>query len=633
MGVNQKIDFGAPLQTALADAQRILDAMDLRAKIHVDVETGTVSGGIGVDAAMARTEKAAAEASKVIGGGSDQAGPLAPGADLVDAMRRVVKGMEDLAKSMGSGNSGGGGRRGGKKAGEGSDSGPESGSDGYVNPYIAQGLVQNPLSTLKSSMISSMMGGAGGVPPGMMGDIFGGSKGFSLGKALAAPVGSGAWASPLASGALTAAVPIAAFAGTMKMQMSQAEEGGQDATDWRNDLRLGRGMGVNWRSAMYANEFQSRRDIDLEDVKSLSGSMNVGFNTAYQGSQGAWGWGSQMQRGVNTALTIGAAPGAVGSVMGAAVRSGTLDLQSPDWAKNMNQTLGLIEQWTKSARDSGFSTSEALAKMAGLSSMQGAATGGIVTAAAQRSLLSMDRNIAAGLPSEIRRPGTEMVEKELMSAPSGDTQTVQMMNEMVGSDGQLTETGRNWAVESLGESGVASMEKNMGKSSGVFIAQQVISKGGVGAARARTSMIQGMMTSGRSGLAISSVAGSGNNLAASLAMDSIRSGDLFKKNFYNQEGGEEINIGHKIVGEGDNVDMMGKLGLAKMAQVHTVLTGMLSDTSAGLLKLSKDLDVMSRSTMRAIDEMRNAEARVKTIGEYRSETSLLHNLTHQPGRP
>jgi hypothetical protein len=503
MALSEPLRLGDKLREALADAQKVLDSTDLRGKVKLEMVSAGPSVS-SVESSMDRTEADAKHtASESQGGGVESTGPLSPNDRLLTALEKLIKSMDGVPDAMEKGTSGRGRPRKGPAVGE--APGEES-SPGYLNPYILQGMVTNPLGTGRSLMGSVMSGGSGmgmKAPDWLKGAMEGSGGEFSVGRALGAPTlagegGAATYMSGGAIGAAGAATFLASFLATLKIQENIAGDRAKDAGARVADYRMGNATGVNFRAGAWRNEFQSRDDVDIQDVQGLMQSSGVGWGRM-QDRVGPQGMVGNVQAAVNSALNVGISSGQMGQLLGAATRSGTIDLGGENGTKQMLTYLGLIEQWTKTGKDYGLSTAESLQKLASFNSLQAGASSGIVTMGAQRTFASMQANVMGQMPSDIMRPGTDAVMGAVMAPSNSDTQTVLEMNEYL-ENNHLTATGQAWAEEALGKDVVQAMRKRYGASADVFIAQAAVSKGGVGGARGKMAAMKRMEANGASPL-------------------------------------------------------------------------------------------------------------------------------------
>jgi hypothetical protein len=601
MAVSQPLALGDKLREAIIDAQNVLNSMELKGKLKIDVVGGDGAGGI--ESSMDRTEKSARDAAEKSIMGTEGTGPLGMNDKLVDALQRLLKGLETATGQNGSS----GGRR--KKGGgmlpgssEGEDG--EPGGPGYVNPYLLQGLIQNPIGTTQNAFTSMLMGGAGAglKAPGWLMSMLAGSGGtFQPGAALASETGllgagaSGTFASAGMIAAAKVAVPIAAFAGTMHLQNAAAEDRMSDAKDYVEDLRYGNTMGMNWRKGAWDGPFQSRQGIWQKDIKEIFSGMNVGVG-GLTGRNGDSGAVDLMNNAANLALNIGVSPGQMGSVLGAGVRSGTLGINGPDGKDQTLRYLALIEEWTRKGSVNGLSTAESLARMAELS--QGAQRGaGLLTDANQRSILSMDARVRESMPESLKRTGTADVMNSLGGEASGETQQVMLMNEYLGSNGNLNSEGEAQAQAILGPDQVAAMKKSYGQMAGVMIAKQLIQTQG-GRARARVSGIRKLRGAGVSGTATASLLMGGDARADALALQEAEMNpNLLAPSV--RASGSAINEMNR-----DGLEGTENIGLAQRAQVETVRSGLMAASADALIRLEQGADRAARALVSVADHAR-----------------------------
>src|SRR5574340_795882 len=554
MAVSQPLNLGDRLREALAEARGVLENYQLQGKITLipEVASGGPTGLSGVESSMDRTAKDAREAAeKGVGGPSEGSGPLNPTDRLVDAMTKLVKAIEASGGALGRG-------RGRRTSAAGAGGSPlddeEERGPGYVNPYLLQGLIQNPIGTTQNSLMSMLMGGAGaGVKaPGWMMNMLAGSGGtFAPGAALASETGllgsgaAGSFASGAAIGAAKVAVPVAAFAGTMMLQVGAAKDRLQDATDWTEDRRMSQGSGFNWRAGAWDGAFTTRQGIWQKDVRDIVGSSGVGFGGLRQ-QVGDRGVVDALNEGAEASLRMGISSSQMGSLLGAGVRSGTFSLQGGDPLGQMNRYLGLIEAWTSKTAAFGFSSNESLQKLAEISQkgMQGT---NILTQGAQTSLLSMDERIRSRLPPELQRAGGDATSPALGADAAGDTQRVLMMNQFLGSDGQLNAEGEATALKAFGPHQLAVMKRQWGRMSGTAIAHQ-LTLTPLGRTRSRVGLYQGMTAAGAGGpQAMLALNSQSSMLDAALAADAASDGNILKEDALMKSGvgrmGEVVPMG------------------------------------------------------------------------------------------
>ncbi len=528
MGVSQPLNLGDRLREALAEFQSALDSANLTAKVKLEATAGGGSAS-SVEASLDRVEKDAKDAAeKSIASTSSGTGPLSASDRLTEAMDRLIKAFQDAD----GGPSGGGlvSRRRGPKAppsgpGEGEGEGGE-GRPGWVNPYLLQGLIQNPLGTTQNSLMSMLMGGAGaGIKaPGWLTSMLAGTEGFSPGLALGAETGivgtgaAGSYASAGMIGAAKVAVPVAAFAGMMKWQHSVAQDRMQDARAYLADIQFGRGFGIgDWREGTWGgNEFQSRKDIYSQGVQEVAQGASVGLG-GYSRTRGAWGMASDLNEAVLSGMGLGVSSSQMGGLIGAAVRSGTLNLNGPDGQDQLLKYLGLIENWTRKGAEAGLSSQESLQRLAELSHMGMGGTN-YLSKESLWSLASMNDRIRQGLPDELKRAGSATAMEALGADASGDTQRVLMMNQWLGSDGNLTQEGMNLANQVFHPSQVQAMQRRWGRMAGTQIAY-ALSMNPRARISARTGLYQQAQSQGLDSAASLLLMGTGNPLGDALGMD------------------------------------------------------------------------------------------------------------------
>jgi hypothetical protein len=607
VALSQPLNLGDRLREALREAQSVIESYQLEGKIRLVPEVSTGGGGglPGVESSMDRTARDAKDAAeKSLGGGSEGSGPLNPTDRMVDAMSKLVKALEAAG---GGGLGRGRGRR--SRAGQPGSSpldDEDEGGPGYVNPYLLQGLIQNPLGTTQNSLMSMLMGGAGaGVKaPGWMMNMLAGSGGtFAPGAALASETGllgaggAGSYASAGLVGAAKVAVPVAAFAGTMMLQVGAAKDRLQDATDWTEDKRMSEGAGFNWRAGAWDNQFTSRQGIWQKDIRDIVGSSGLGFGGMRQ-AVGDRGVVDSLNEGAETALRIGVSSSQVGSVIGAGVRSGSFSLQGGDAAAQMTRYLALIETWTSKTATFGFSSNESLQKLAEIS-QKGMMGTNVLTQGAQEALLSMDARIRGRLPSEQQRGVGDAISAGLGAAPTGDTQTVLMMNQFLGADGNLNAEGEKAAALAFTPQRVANVKAQYGAMAGTVLAQGLTRSdigrklGRIGAARsvigAGGSPMQAMLTMGSTEDLV------GNADWMSAAMD---------PSITNPITGISSGAGLRddVVGGGVNANM--EQELAQLGQVVKRLSGLTSDTALSMTKLGISSTQLTREFVNLLDSVR-----------------------------
>lgn len=554
---------------------------------------------------MDRTERSAREAAESSIAGGSGSGPLNPNDRLVETMERLIKVFGGASEDIGRG-----GRRRRRKAGDDAEGGSEDdlpGGPGYVNPYILQGLIQNPVGTTKNSLMSMLMGGAGaGIKsPGWLMSMLAGTGGtFAPGAALAAETGwltagaSGQFMNPALIGAAKFAVPAAAFGGAMLLQHSAAKDRLQDATDFTEDMRWGRGVGMDWRAGVWGNKWQSNSNFYQKDMREIASSMGVGLN-GLGGFSAQFGLGDQakanaLNEAAATALNIGVAPGQIGAVLGASVRSGTMSLQNG--SGEMTMLLGRIEGWTRETARHGFSSSESLHRMAEIS-QRGTMGANILTKEAQGTLLSFDQRVRDTLPEALRRGGADAASAGLGADATGDTQRVLMMNQWLGADGDLNEEGQRVASEVLGPDQVAIMRRRYGRMAGTAIAAQ-LTRTDLGRKRARVGLYQGMAARGWGGPEAMMALGSGDLLQDALSADVALSGvDLFK-------GVKDLDRAGFGQVRTSSLEEVEETELARLGQVVERLSGLTAETARVMIELGQAATMAKRGLVDLADTAR-----------------------------
>jgi hypothetical protein len=620
MAVSEPLRLGDKLREALADAQHVLESTDLRGKIKLDVTTSGGSSLADVEASIDRTEADAKGAGKDGGGGGGggvgvmDGGPLSPTNKLIDALEKLVKSMDGVPDAL---DKAPGSRRRRRPAAGEAPSDDEAPSSGYMNPYLLQGMVQNPLGTMRGMGSSMLMGGSGlGMkPPEWLSSMLGGSSGeFSVGKALGAPTltgeaGASAFMAPGAMVAAAVATLVAAFTGTFKIMSNIADSRAQDASGRVEDFRFGQGAGINWRGSTWlGGGMQSRSDIDAPDIRELVGASGLSFEGMAR-RRGNWqmmggiesGSSTGMQSAINTALQIGITPSQMGSVLGAGVRGGTLDINGANGTEQMVRYLGLIEQWTSKAKDYGLSTSEALAAMASDSASQAASSHGLVTDSATRQMLSLRTNLEA---RGMDRPAVQAMTDALGAQPHSEVERVIEMNEFLGADEQLTRTGRAWAVEALGADRVAAMEKTYGRAAGTMISYAA-GQTRTGATHARAAASQRFRRHGGSSVGGAITFYNGDVVAEAMAgaeggESSARMGNIFS----DREGGIGVGAGvGNAGGPSEEPSIGGENALRRQARVQTASSAVSSEWAAATLASQQEGLLLQRQTVGALTSL------------------------------
>lgn len=604
MAVNQPLNLGDRLREALAEFQSVLDSANLTAKVKLEASAGGGSSA-SLESSLDRVEQDAKEAAeKSIASTGSGTGPLSASDRLSEAMERLIKVFQEAE-----GGHGGGGlvsRRRGPKAppsGPGEGDG-EEGPSGWVNPYLLQGLIQNPLGTTRSSLLSMLMGGAGAglKSPGWLTSMLAGSEGFSPGLALGAETGvlgtgaAGSFASAGLIGAAKVAVPVAAFAGTMMWQNSVAKDRLTDARSYLADIQFGRGFGLqDWREGTWGgNEFQSRRDIYAQGVQEVAQGANVGL-AGFQRTRGAWNMAGDLNDAVLSSMGLGISTSQMGGLIGAAVRSGTLNLNGADGRDQLVRYLGLIENWTRKGAEAGLSSQESLQRLAELSHMGMGGTN-YLSKESLWSLASMNDRIRQALPDELKRAGSKTAMDALGAEASGDTQRVLMMNQWLGSDGNLTQEGLSLANQVFHPSQVAAMQRRWGKMAGTQIAY-ALSMNPRARIGARAGLYREAQAQGLGSDASMLLLGTGNPLGDALGMDAALGPlSLPEERMPGAESRQGFIGGSTKINEEE--------GLNRLASVMERLSGTTADSAAAVTLLGQKATYASRSLVEFADTLR-----------------------------
>ena len=614
MPVSEPLRLGDKLRQAMIEAQQVLESTDLRGKIKLDIQTSGAPVAE-AEAAMDRTEAAAKSAVEAGGGGGGGVGvlaegPLSPMNKMADAMEKLIKALEGVPDALDRP-----ARR--RKAAAGEP--PADDSSPYMNPYLLTGLVQNPLGTMRGMGTSALLGGSGmGVkPPGWLQEMLAGSSGeFSIGKALgASTLGGEAGAAAFMAPALIGAAGVGTFAtaamGTFHFENKIAQDRARDAEARVNDFRFGNAAGFNWRGATWGGGgFQSRSDIDVGDIRELVQGAGVGFQGLY--NRGRWqmmggsdsGAQGGLQSAVNTALNIGLGPGQVGGILGAATRAGTIDMNAEGGIQQMLRFLGLIETWTAKSAAYGLSTSEAMSAMAMDSRAQAASAHGMVTAQAERTMLSMRSNIMAGMPAGMERVGTDMALNALGTPSGSDTQTVLEMNTYLKGD-RLTTEGEAWANEALGEDVVKQMRAQYGAAADTFIAHAAVQTR-LGGMRGKAAAARQMQAGGASAMQAAMVLFGGDTAGAAVAMGALQRGDIFRDTAGNREGGVQgRGIGDlRTIEAGGGAaapdGMQTEIALRRTADVMTAASGATANFATDIAEADNALKNFNRTLIHGL---------------------------------
>jgi hypothetical protein len=601
LGVSQPLGINDKLREALREAQGILDEANLTGKIKLTTDSGAGPGSLSsVESSMDRTERDAKEAAEKSPSGDGSSSGTAsilggPNDKLLTALDKLIKAIE------GSASGGGRGRKRQAAPGEPPADAGDDGSPGYVNPYILQGLIQNPLGTTQNSIMGMLMGGAGmglKAPSGLMAMLAGSGGTFQPGAALAAETGvasagaSGTFASAGMIGAAKIAVPVAAFAGTMMLQNSWANDRLQDSTDYMQDTRWGRGAGVNWRAGAWENKWNSRRDIWQKDTRDVMDTSGLGFQ-GMRSHLGDYGTISAMNGAVESGLSMGVSSSQVGGLLGAGVRSGTFSMNGADGSTQMTSYLARIEGWTAKTAMFGFSSNEALQKLSEVS-QRGMHGTNILTSGAQTSLLSMDARIRERLPDHLQRSVGDATSAALGAAPQGETQTALMMNQFLGADGQLNENGEATALKAFGPEQLGKMKAQWGTMAGTAIANQ-LTKTDLGVRTSRVGLYQGMKRNGASAAQAMLALNGGDFLSASLASDASTDPNILK---------DMALSGHNALAGAGGVDHNMEAELAQFGQVVKRVSAMTTDTAVFFQKAGLSANAASKELTEFADNLR-----------------------------
>lgn len=634
MALSQPLNLGDRLREALAEARSVLENYQLQGKITLvpEIAGGGPGGMAGVESSMDRTARDAKDAAQQsIGGGSEASGPLNPTDRMVDAMTKLVRALEGAGGGLGRGR---GRRTSAGQAGSSPLDDEEERGPGYVNPYLLQGLIQNPVGTTQNTLMSMLMGGAGaGVKaPGWLMNMLAGSGGtFAPGAALASETGlaasgaAGTYASAGMIGAAKVAVPVAAFAGTMMLQVGAAKDRLQDATDWTEDKRMSQGAGFNWRAGAWDNQFTSRQGIWQKDVRDIVGSSGIGFGGMRQ-AVGDRGVVDSLNEGAETALRMGISSSQMGSVIGAGVRSGSVSLQGGDAVSQMNRYLGLIETWTSKTAAFGFSSNESLQKLAEIS-QKGMAGTNVLTRDAQVSLLSMDERIRGRLSPELQRAGGDATSAALGADAAGDTQRVLMMNQFLGADGELNAEGEATALKAFGPQQLATMKRQWGKMAGTAIAHQ-LSQTDLGRKRARVGLYRGMNAAGAGGpQAMLALNSQSSFLDAAMAADASSDASILNDDATMRSG---LGLRRDVVGGGVDANM--EQELAQLGQVVQRLSGLTSDTALSMTKLGIASTQLTREFVSLLDSVRQGKSEAGNNPALMAVSPVLAGVLRAVGR-
>lgn len=599
MSLSQPLGLGDKLRQALQEAQSLLASTPLQAKLDVGIDPARSAGA---EASLDRTAKDAKEA---IENSNPKGGEIGPGdSKLTDAIDKLTRALEGAGGAVG----GGSGRRRRSAAGDIPEppGGEGEAGPGYVNPYLLQGLIQNPVGTTHSSLMSMLMGGAGAglKAPGWLMNAMAGSGGtFAPGTALASETGllssgaSGGYASGTLIGAAKVAVPIAAFGGTMALQNSKAKDRLQDAKDWGDDARFGRGAGFDWRGGAWASWGFSRDDLFQDDVKRSIQGMGVGLAPLRSARGGDRALVDHLAPMGDVAWNLGLDPGQLGSVIGASVRSGTTNLASSDPTSNVTGILTSINAWVRRGAEVGLASAESISRLGEV--MQLGAQGTVrVTRDNQLGLMSLDARIRTNLgsvsPDLVRSaPG---VVNTLSASGANDVQTVLMMNQFLGSDGSLNSAGESYARGILGAEEVESIKRNYGQMAGTMIAHQLTKTRG-GAAAGRTLATRSMRARGASGAQIGFTLFGGDVLSNSLAMDMTRDGSLLDDVRAFRDTGAGLSR------EGD-VDSQGEQALIRKGQVVNRESGLTAEGAEAIIGFTNSVKDATLSLTQWADQLR-----------------------------
>jgi hypothetical protein len=609
MAVSEPLRLGDKLREALADAQHVLESTDLRGKVKLEVTTSGGSTAAGVDATIDRTEADAKKAAEGGGGGGAVGvldSPLSPSNKLIDAMEKLIKAMDGVPDALDKP----GRRRGRRPAGE-APSEDEGPAPGYMNPYILQGLVQNPLGTMRGMGTSMMMGGSGmGMkPPSWLNDALGGTSGtFNVGRALgASTLGGEAGATAfMGTGTIAAAgigTLLASFWETLKIETNAAKDRAQDANARVGDYRFGNAQGIDWRAGAWAGFHQSRSDIDSGDIKELIQSSGVGYKGMFgrvswqmMGGFEAGGLGG-MQSAVNSALNIGISPGQMGGLLGAATRTGTLDMNAANGSDQLLRYLGLIEQWTGKAANYGLSSAEALQQLASDNQAQAASAHGIVTMGASRALTSLRENLQGAMPAGMERTGTNIVEGFLGAPAGSDTLKAMQANQFLGNGEDLSPEGEEMANKALGPQVVADMKARYGKAAGAMIAYAA-SQSDLGNKWSKQGVLRSF---GGNTLGAAALTG-GDVVGTAVTMEHGLGRGLFTDVTGQGIGGtEDRPSAHSMrEGGGTATERAAEIELRRQAGVDTVRSGMDAKFATSVLAFDKAVENFNRGVVQTL---------------------------------
>jgi hypothetical protein len=423
----------------------------------------------------------------------------------------LTKAMESLAAKFARGkkdDDGGGGAADGvtpkvslpgekrRKRGE-EDEGPD-----YLNPYIVQSLMRNPVGALQSLGTGWMAGGSGAgmkAPGGLM-DMLKGSGGtFEPGKALMGNIGEsgpGAASTYASTGSMAAAgiaVVVGSILSVMKMQEASANDRIKDSQAYVQDLRFGRGMGMDWRLGTWGtDEWMSRRDINQKQVQSIFGSAGVGLKN-FGGAAGEWNKATLGQEAVDAALNAGISNEKMGAMIGMGVRMGTFSMGgSKEEIEDYRKYLRSIENWVRISAEHGISSDDSLKNLAQASQYVQRGSS-VLTDPNRLAGASYLANITDMLPKELKQQGGVEAMQALTAGPGSDIQKVQFMNEFLTPDGTIKDM--KLAEDILGPGTVQNMLNKYGKFGHTLLARKM-AENGRGALEARRSITATMRKQG-----------------------------------------------------------------------------------------------------------------------------------------
>ena len=575
---------------------------------------------------------------------------------LPDDIQKAIRTASGRKRRGGKGGGGGGEGEGPAEPEGGEDDGEGKGKPGWVSPHLLQGLLRNPSGVLQSVVQGWFTNGSGtGIkaPASLLERMAGTSGGFAPGRALGAEVMSGgtffgqagAYASTGMLAGATVAVPIAAFMATMAAQMASAGDAQKDAASWVDDLRWGHGIGVDWRAGAWAERHRTRRDIFQKDTRELMSGSGVwwgsfgGDNTLdHPQNGGAAGMAilggvvggalyvgarangafdpndrrareqekiNRAQLAVNTAMNVGVDSSTMGSLVGAAVRSGTITLGGTEQERREYiALLNRIEAHTRRGADHGLSAAESL-KSLSLVSQHAEHGAGLLTKENQVLALGIHEQILKSLPREMAHKADD-VEGLLSQAPGSPLQKTQLMNQFVGAGGKLNSAGMKYARTILGDEQLKWFRERYEATSDMAIAQALV-ESDEGVKVARALMDADLRRRGVGGMQRDALVLPGATLQQAT------------------EAGRALpNLLRPVPGSGDNTeppaiktptDSQGgtaqlTLDLAKMEQGMQRLSSVSEESALALQKLKSDVGSLSARIIETADHLRQLNFRL-----------------------